>query len=129
MTAEQDRPPLSSEVKRLEGVVGLHPHSTQVKRQLLLRAWQVTTFALTIAASVWVAMGFVYTPRAGGSNVRLVLGYFYDHSASTAAPVDVATMRAGSPAITLSSSSTPRRSLSAFRQTDSYRPMPRSSRM
>lgn len=78
MTTEQDRPPLSSEVKRLESEVGLRPQSAQAKPTRLLRAWQVTAFALATAASMWVAMCCVYAPRVGASDVRVVLGYFYE---------------------------------------------------
>jgi hypothetical protein len=49
MTVEEHRDPLSSKVKPREGAVGPHPPDTQVQTPRLLRAWQVTAFALAMA--------------------------------------------------------------------------------
>ena len=74
MTAQEDRPTTSSKIEPLgEGKVSPHPQNTGV--QPPLRAWQVTTFALAMAASIWVVACFIYAPRVGASDVREVLGY------------------------------------------------------
>jgi hypothetical protein len=75
MTVEEHRDPLSSEVKPREGTVGPHPPDIQVQTPRLLRVWQVTAFALAIAATCWVVTGFVYSPRVAASDVQDVLGY------------------------------------------------------
>lgn len=75
MTVEEHRDPLSSEVKPREGAVGPHPPDIQVQTPRLLRAWQVTAFALAIAATCWVVTGFVDSPRVAASDVQDVLGY------------------------------------------------------
>jgi hypothetical protein len=49
MTVEEHRDPLSSKVKPHEDAVGPHPPDTQVQTPKLLRAWQVTAFALAMA--------------------------------------------------------------------------------
>ena len=75
MTLDEHRDPLSSEVKPREGAVGPHPPDIQVQTPRLLRAWQVTAFALAIAATCWVVTVFVYSPRVAASDVQDVLGY------------------------------------------------------
>jgi hypothetical protein len=75
MTVEEHRDPLSSEVKPREGAVGPHPPDIHVQTPRLLRAWQVTAFALAIAATCWVATCFVYSPRVAAPDVQDVLGY------------------------------------------------------
>jgi len=75
MTVEEHRDPLSSEVKPREAAVGPHPPDIHVQTPRLLRAWQVTAFALALAASSWVATCFVYSPRVAASDVIDVLGY------------------------------------------------------
>jgi hypothetical protein len=75
MTVEEHRDPLSSEVKPREGAVGPHPPDIHVQTPRLLRAWQVTVFALAIAATYWVATCFVYSPRVAAPDVQDALGY------------------------------------------------------
>src|SRR5215472_15629222 len=75
MTVEEHRDPLSSEVETRDGAVGPHPPDIQVHSPRLLRAWQVTAFALAMAATAWVATSFVYSPRVAASDVQDVLGY------------------------------------------------------
>jgi hypothetical protein len=75
MTVEEHRDPLSSEVKPREGALGPHPPDIHVQTPRLLRAWQVTAFALALAATTWVAICFVYSPRIAASDVQEVLGY------------------------------------------------------
>ena len=75
MTVEEHREPLSSEVKPREAAMGPHPPDIHVQTPRLLRAWQVTAFALALAATSWVAICFVYLPRVAASDVQEVLGY------------------------------------------------------
>jgi hypothetical protein len=75
MTVEEHWDPLSSEVKPRGGAVGPHPPDIHVQTPRLLRAWQVTAFALAIAATCWVAICFVYSPRVAAPDVQEVLGY------------------------------------------------------
>src|SRR5215468_3101748 len=75
ITVKEHRDPLSSEVEPREGAVGPHPPDIQVQTPRLLRAWQVTAFALAIAATISVATSFVYSPRVAASDVIDALGY------------------------------------------------------
>lgn len=75
MTEKEHQAPQSSEVKPHEDTVGPNPLDIQVQTPRLLRAWQVTGFALAIAATVWVATCLVYSPRVGAPDVIEVLGY------------------------------------------------------
>src|SRR5262249_27110863 len=58
-----------------EGTVGTYPPDIQVHTPRLLRAWQVTAFAVAVAATLGVATGFVYSPRVAASDAQDVLGY------------------------------------------------------
>jgi len=75
MTTEEQLDPRSSKVKASEDEVGPNPQDTQAQQPSLLRAWQVTAFAVAMIASVWVATCFVYSPRVAASDAREVLGY------------------------------------------------------
>jgi hypothetical protein len=75
MTVEEHRDPMSSEVKPRGGAVSPHQPDIHVQTPRLLRAWQVTAFALAIAATSWVAICIVYSPRVAASDVIDVLGY------------------------------------------------------
>jgi len=75
MTTEEHSDHRPSEVKPREGAVGPHTSDIQVQTPRLLRAWQVTAFALAMAATAWVATCFVYSPRVAASDARVVLGY------------------------------------------------------
>lgn len=86
MTTQEPFGHLASEVKAREGEVGPDPPDIQVQTPRLLRAWQVTAFALAIAATVWAAVCFVYLPRIVGGDVQFVLGYTSDNVRFNSSP-------------------------------------------
>jgi len=86
MTTEEHSGHLASKVKAREGEVGPHPPDIQVQTTKLLRAWQITAFALVIAATAWAAMCFAYLPRIVGLDLQYFLGYHYDNTRFNSLP-------------------------------------------
>jgi hypothetical protein len=86
MRKEEHPGHLASEVKAREGEVGSRSPDIEVQTPRLLRAWQVTAFALAIAATAWAAMCFAYLPRVAGLDVQNVLGYRYESTRFNSLP-------------------------------------------